>query len=77
MAFDGYFIAKTIEEIKPQIIGKRVDKILINNHYLSLKLGKIYLCFTLDYIPGLFYITSESIDNNNHIILSLVISDKA
>lgn len=72
MAFDGYFIAKTIEEIEPQIIGKRVDKILINNHYLSLKLGKIYLCFTLDYIPGLFYISNESIDNTNHEFANLL-----
>ena len=27
MAFDGYFISKLVNEIKPKILNKRVDKV--------------------------------------------------
>lgn len=63
MAFDGYFISKIINEIKPKLINLRIDKISSDNNYLQLKLGKYYLTFSLNQTAGLFYLSPDIISN--------------
>ena len=61
MAFDGIFISKIIEEIKPLIINKRIDKINQNDDFIAFTFGKNHLIITLSGNSGLFYLSSSSI----------------
>ncbi|MGI6781619.1 MAG: NFACT RNA binding domain-containing protein [Acholeplasmataceae bacterium] len=66
MAFDGYFISKIIEEIKPKIINFRVDKIAADENLIQLKFGREYLTFTTSHQQGMFYLTNEAVKNNDY-----------
>ncbi|MGI6771448.1 MAG: Rqc2 family fibronectin-binding protein [Acholeplasmataceae bacterium] len=63
MAFDGYFISKLVNEIKPKILNKRVDKVFQDENYLQLKLQREYLTFTISGQMGMFYLSDDSINN--------------
>lgn len=63
MAFDGYFISKLIDEIKPKILNKRIDKVFQDENYLQLKLQRQYLTFTIGGQMGMFYLSDDSINN--------------
>ena len=65
MAFDGYFIRKMIEEIKPQLLNKRLDRINQNDDFISFVFGKTPLVITISGASGLFYINNEIISGGD------------
>lgn len=65
MAFDGYFIQKMIEEIKPQLLNKRLDRINQNDDFISFVFGKSSLVITINGASGLFYINNEIISGGD------------